>query len=459
MIFDFNNIISENVGDRGISYSEIKNSKEFLVEIKRRIKDKTNNDYYPLIMPLDMQKEIQKIKEYAVKIQENFDNFVVVGMGGSSLGNELLHYAINGIFYNENHARKYPKLYFFDNVDPESIKDAIDLLDMKKTVFNIITKSGTTSETMLNMLAIGASLKKEGLSLKDHLIFTTDPEKGFLREMSKETEIKTFPIHPLLGGRFSVLSHVGLVSAAVTGVDIEALIEGALKELEDIKAKDVLRSQALLLPLFQYNLNKSGVNINVIFSYSDSLYYIGEWYKQLMAESLGKRYSREGKDIFTGITPLFLKGTTDQHSVLQLLIEGPFDKFIIFMAPKKYRKEIKVSEEIIRDERINYLQDREYSSLIKSEYFATKAALTKNGRPNVSIEFDKIDEFNIGRAIYMLEYGIIALGEMLNINPIDQPGVELGKKYTYGIMGRKGFEKERNEFKKLEKGDQRYIIE
>jgi glucose-6-phosphate isomerase len=129
------------------------------------------------------------------------------------------------------------------------------------------------------------------------------------------------------------------------------------------------------------------------------------------------------------------------------------------MAPKKYRKEIKVSEEIIRDERINYLQDREYSSLIKSEYFATKAALTKNGRPNVSIEFDKIDEFNIGRAIYMLEYGIIALGEMLNINPIDQPGVELGKKYTYGIMGRKGFEKERNEFKKLEKGDQRYIIE
>jgi len=459
MIFDFNNIISENVGDRGISYSEIKNSKEFLVEIKRRIKDKTNNDYYPLIMPLDMQKEIQKIKEYAVKIQENFDNFVVVGMGGSSLGNELLHYAINGIFYNENHARKYPKLYFFDNVDPESIKDAIDLLDMKKTVFNIITKSGTTSETMLNMLAIGASLKKEGLSLKDHLIFTTDPEKGFLREMSKETEIKTFPIHPLLGGRFSVLSHVGLVSAAVTGVDIEALIEGALKELEDIKAKDVLRSQALLLPLFQYNLNKSGVNINVIFSYSDSLYYIGEWYKQLMAESLGKRYSREGKDIFTGITPLFLKGTTDQHSVLQLLIEGPFDKFIIFMAPKKYRKEIKVSEEIIRDERINYLQDREYSSLIKSEYLATKAALTKNGRPNVSIEFDKIDEFNIGRAIYMLEYGIIALGEMLNINPIDQPGVELGKKYTYGIMGRKGFEKERNEFKKLEKGDQRYIIE
>jgi glucose-6-phosphate isomerase len=459
MIFDFNNIISENVGDRGISYSEIKNSKEFLVEIKRRIKDKTNNDYYPLIMPLDMQKEIQKIKEYAVKIQENFDNFVVVGMGGSSLGNELLHYAINGIFYNENHARKYPKLYFFDNVDPESIKDAIDLLDMKKTVFNIITKSGTTSETMLNMLAIGASLKKKGLSLKDHLIFTTDPEKGFLREMSKETEIKTFPIHPLLGGRFSVLSHVGLVSAAVTGVDIEALIEGALKELKDIKAKDVLRSQALLLPLFQYNLNKSGVNINVIFSYSDSLYYIGEWYKQLMAESLGKRYSREGKDIFTGITPLFLKGTTDQHSVLQLLIEGPFDKFIIFMAPKKYRKEIKVSEEIIRDERINYLQDREYSSLIKSEYFATKAALTKNGRPNVSIEFDKIDEFNIGRAIYMLEYGIIALGEMLNINPIDQPGVELGKKYTYGIMGRKGFEKERNEFKKLEKGDQRYIIE
>jgi glucose-6-phosphate isomerase len=459
MIFDFNNIISENVKDRGISYSEIENSKEFLVEIKKRIKDKTNNDYYPLIMPLDMQKEIQEIKEYAVKIQENFDNFVVVGMGGSSLGNELLHYAINGIFYNENHARKYPKLYFFDNVDPESIKDAIDLLDMKKTVFNIITKSGTTSETMLNMLAIGTSLKKEGLSLKDHLIFTTDPEKGFLREMSKETGIKTFPIHPLLGGRFSVLSHAGLVSAAVTGVDIEALIEGALKELEDIKAKDVLRSQALLLPLFQYNLNKSGVNINVIFSYSDSLYYIGEWYKQLMAESLGKRYSREGKDIFAGITPLFLKGTTDQHSVLQLLIEGPFDKFIIFMAPKKFRKEIKVSEEIIRDERINYLQGREYSSLIKSEYIATKAALKKNGRPNVSIEFDKIDEFNLGRAIYMLEYGIIALGEMLNINPIDQPGVELGKKYTYGIMGRKGFEKERNEFKKLEKGDQRYIIE
>jgi glucose-6-phosphate isomerase len=459
MIFDFNNVISENIGDIGISYSEIEQSRALLEEIKRKIKIRIDGDYYPLKLPLDVQKDIQDIKKYAFQVQEKFENFVVVGMGGSSLGNELLHYAINGAFYNESNQRKYPKIYFFDNVDPETIKDALDVFDMKKTLFNVITKSGTTSETLLNLLVILDRLKNEKLNLENHLLFTTDPERGFLREVSKEFGIKTFPIHPLLGGRFSVLSHVGLVSAAVEGIDIEALLEGSMWELKDINSKDVLSVPALLLPLFQYILNKKGININVMFSYSDSLYYIGEWYKQLMAESLGKRHSKEGKDIFAGITPLFLKGATDQHSVLQLLLEGPFDKFIILMAPQKYRKAIEVAGTSFKDARINYLQNRDYSSLIQSEYVATKTALKKNNRPNLSIEFEEINEFDLGKIIYMLEYGIIALGEMMNINPIDQPGVELGKKYTYGIMGRKGFEKEVEEFKELAKVNQKYIIE
>jgi len=459
MKFDFNNIIEDQIGDHGIPFSRIKASEKLLGIIKKKIYKKIDSDYYPLKLPFNIEQDIKNILKAAKKIQENYENFIVVGMGGSSLGNELLHYVLNGIYYNEQKQRNYPRIFFIENIDPDSISQLFDIIDIRKTIFNITTKSGTTSETILNMLLIIEKLKKEGLELSKHLIFTTDPEKGFLRTISSDFSIETFPINPHLGGRYSVLSHVGLLSAAVEGVNIESLISGAIKESERIKNSEPLETPSFLLALIQYILYKEkGININALFTYSDRLHYIGKWYNQLMAESLGKKILKEGKEIFTGITPLCLKGTTDQHSMLQLLLEGPFDKLVIFITPREYKEDFKISTNLFSDERITYLKDKEFSTLIKTEYLATRVALKKNRRPNVSIELSSINEYEIGRLIYLFEFEIIALGEMFHINPINQPAVEMGKKYTYGIMGRNGFEKERAEFKKLAKGNQKYII-
>ena len=456
MKLDYANIISEIIGGKGISTQEIKDASKMLETVKENINEKLKSDYFALQLPYTMQMKAADIVETAKKIRENYENFVVVGMGGSSLGNQFLHFAFNGIYYNELHT---PKIYFLDNVDPESTTALLNHLDLEKTMFNIITKSGSTPETIENFLVITDALKANGLDFKEHLIFTTDPEKGLLRELSKKLSIKTFDIPQQVGGRYSVLSPVGLLSGAVEGIDIPVLLRGA--ELMRIKIinSDARNCSALLLPFIQYKMFKEkGININGMFTYSDGLSYLGLWYRQLLSESIGKKLDREGNITNTGITPLAVRGTSDQHSILQLFLEGPFDKLLMLVAPQEYRNDTTINGEVTDAEQATYLKEKNYSELIKSEFLATQAALKKNRRPFVTIQIPEIEEEEIGKLIYMLEYSVIALGEMLNINPIDQPAVELGKKFTYGIMGRNGFAKEKEEFDKLTEGKEEFTI-
>ncbi len=452
MKFNYANAVMEN----GIPYDEIGNASDMLKNVKERISEKLKGEYFALQLPYQMQLKATDIVRTATQIRENYENFVVVGMGGSSLGNQLLHFAFNGIYYNETHT---PRIYFLDNVDPDSTLTLLSSLNLEKTMFNIITKSGSTAETIENFLLITDILKEKGLDLKEHLIFTTDPEKGLLRELSEKTGVKTFDIPPLVGGRYSVLSPVGLLSAAVEGIDIPVLLRGAeLMRLKIINS-NATECAALILPFLQYKLfTEKHVNINGMFVYSDGLSYFGNWYRQLLSESIGKKLDRNGNVVNRGITPIAVRGTTDQHSILQLFLEGPFDKFLILLAPENYKNDRKIEGSITDSESANYLKEKNYSELIKSEFLATQAALKKNGRPFVTLQIPQVREEEVGKLIYLFEYSVIVLGEMLNVNPIDQPAVELGKKYTYGIMGRKGFEKEKEEFEKLSENDEKFII-
>ncbi len=456
MIFNYGNVLKEIIGDKGIDFAEIEKMRPQIDKAKESISEKFKTDYYALQLPYVMSLKATEIANTAKEIREKYENFVVVGMGGSSLGNQMLHYAFNGIYHN---MQSHPKMYFLDNVDPKSTESLLNSIDLSKTMFNVITKSGSTAETIQNFLLITDFLKERSLDLKEHLIFTTDPEKGLLRKLSSEFGVKTFEIPPYVGGRYSVLTAVGLLSAAVEGIDIPILLRGAELMRLSILNSDPLNCSAILLPLIQYILFKEkGVNINAMFTYSDGLSYLGQWYRQLLSESIGKKYDRSGKEIFTGITPLAVRGTSDQHSILQLFLEGPFDKLILMVAPRDYKSGLTVKGEAINDESVEYLKGRKYSDLIKAEFNGTKAALKKNGRPFVSIELSEIREEEIGKLIYMLEYSVIFLGELLGINPIDQPAVELGKQFTYGIMGRKGFEEKKKEFEELLKNEEKRII-
>ena len=456
MKFNYANALKEIIGEKGIPADEIKNALEMLEKVKENINEKLNSDYLALQLPYLMSMKAADIVKTAEKIKQNYENFVVVGMGGSSLGNQFLHFAFNGIYYNETNT---PRIYFLDNVDPESTNSLLKQLNLKKTMFNIITKSGSTAETINNFLIITDALKALNLDFKEHLIFTTDPEKGLIRELSKTLEIKTFDIPENVGGRYSVLSPVGLLSAAVTGIDVPVLLRGAeLMRLKIINS-DATDCSALILPFLQYKMFKEkGININGMFTYSDGLSYIGQWYRQLLSESIGKKFDRAGNVINAGITPLSVRGTSDQHSILQLFLEGPFDKLFILVAPENYRNDIEVKGDLTNDEHAYYLQNRNYSDLIKSEFLATQAALKQNERPFVTMQIPEVEEGEIGKLIYLLEYSVIALGEMFDINPINQPAVELGKKFTYSIMGRKGFEKEKEEFNKLMEEKKEFTI-
>ena len=460
MKFNYGNMLEETIGKHGLPLNSLLESRTSLNQIKKRIQKKINKDYYPLQLPEVMASHLNKIKNTAKKIQENYENFVIVGIGGSSLGNELLHYTINGIYSNDSISRKTPRIYFMNNIDPESTQTLLTTLDLKKTMFNVITKSGSTSETMQNLLSITDALKKKNLGLKKHLIFTTDPEKGLLRKLSHEFSIETFAIHPLVGGRYSVFSAVGLLSAAVEGINIDALLRGAELIKKNItKESNPTHCAALLLPLIQYKLYKErGVNINTLFIYSDGLSHLGTWYRQLLSESIGKRFTRSEEQIFTGITPIGVRGATDQHSMLQLLMEGPFDKFIIFIAPAKYRKDSSLKGNLINNKDINYLKNKKASQLIKSEFLATQAAIKTSGKPSVTIEIPEINEEELGKLIYFAEYEVIALGEMLNVDPVNQPAVEFGKQLTYGIMKRKGFEEKNEKIMEFKKVHKKHII-
>ncbi len=456
MIFNYENVLKESIGNAGIELAEIEKMLPAIKKAKQGISERFGTDYYALQLPYVMSTKTTEIANFAKKIVENYENFVVVGMGGSSLGNQMLHYAFNGIYHNN--LRK-PKIYFIDNVDPKSAEELLESLDLKKTMFNIITKSGSTAETMQNFLIVTDKLKENGLELSEHLVFTTDPEKGLLRKLAGEMGVKTFDIPPNVGGRYSVLTAVGLLSAAAEGIDIPVLLRGAELMRLTILNSEPLNCAAILLPVIQYLMFKEkGVNINALFAYSDGLSYFGQWFRQLLSESIGKKYSRDGNEVYAGITPLAVRGTSDQHSILQLFLEGPFDKLLIMFAPEDYKSSAKISGSAVNDPAADYLKGKNYSDLIRSEFKGTEAALKKSGRPFVEIKIPEIREEEIGKLIYMFEYGTIFLGELFNINPIDQPAVELGKRFTYGIMGKAGFEKEKEELEKLLEAKERHII-
>jgi len=456
MKFDYTNILAKNIGDNGISTKEIEEAVELVKNAKERINEKLSSDYLALKLPFLMSLKTGEINSTAEEIRSKFDNFVVVGMGGSSLGNQFLHYTFNGIYYNNLNT---PRIYFMDNVDPLSSNMLLEHLELKKTVFNIITKSGSTAETMENFLLVVDKLTESGIDWKEHVIFTTDPEKGFLRKLANKFSIKTFDIPQNVGGRYSVLSPVGLLSAAVEGIDIPVLLRGAELMRVNILNKDPLECSATLLPIAQYIMYKTKkVNINALFTYSDGFSYLGQWYRQLLSESIGKKEDKNGNLVYTGITPIAVRGTSDQHSILQLFLDGPFDKLLIMVAPEEYQADTKIKGNSINEPEIAYLKDKNYSELIKAEFSGTCAALKKNKRPFIKITIPRIREEEIGKLIYMFEYATILLGEMLNINPINQPAVELGKAFTYGIMGREGFESKKEEMEKLLSDKDKHII-
>ena len=275
------------------------------------------------------QKEVvEDIIATAKVVKKKFDYFVVLGIGGSALGPMAMFQALCHLHHNDlpKSKRKAPKFYVEDNVDPERMKALLDVIDVKKTMFNVITKSGSTSETMTQYLIINDILKKAlGDDAKNHIIATTSAAKGNLIKIAKQEGYKTFYIPDGVGGRFSELCPVGLLPAAVLGINIKAVLEGAKKMDKMCAKKDFKKNPALMAAILQYLAINKGNNISVMMPYADGLKLMADWYAQLWGESLGKAIDLNGNKVNAGQTPVKSLGVTDQHSQVQLYTEGPFD--------------------------------------------------------------------------------------------------------------------------------------
>jgi glucose-6-phosphate isomerase len=274
-----------------------------------------------------------------------------------------------------------------------------------------------------------------------HVLFTTDPEKGVLRRLADAEGIPTLPVPAGVGGRFSVLSAVGLLPAALAGIDIEALLAGAAAMDERCGTDDLLANPAALFAALQYLAHtERGAGVHVMMPYTDRLYSTADWFRQLWAESLGKRLDLEGREVAVGPTPVKALGATDQHSQVQLYIEGPFDKTVTFLTARETAMDLAIPQVYQDIDELGYLGGRTLGELLDAERQATSAALAGSGRMNMTIELPRIDAHAMGELLMMLQVATVYAGALYNVDPLDQPGVELGKVLTYGLMGRPGFD-------------------
>ena len=336
----------------------------------------------------------------------------------------------------------------------------LDVIVPEETCFNVISKSGATSETMTQFLIIADVLEKKGLNLPDHMIFTTDESRGNLIKIDNKYggKFKKYVLPDGVGGRFSELCPVGLLPAAVLGIDIRGMLAGAAYMDGLCSKPSVAINPALACAALQYITMKQGKNINVLMPYSDNLKLIADWYCQLWAESLGKAVDNDGNKVHTGTTPVKSLGVTDQHSQVQLYIEGPYDKVITFISVTNYGCEMPIAHgcEDIPD--VGFLGGHTMQELIQAENKATAYALMKAGRMNYTINLPEVNAFTLGQLMYLMELQTAYAGALLNIDTYNQPGVENGKKATFALLGKKGYEGQKKEMDDAPAIDGKYIV-
>ncbi|MBI4689059.1 MAG: glucose-6-phosphate isomerase [Nitrospirae bacterium] len=431
---NFSNMMGEVIGEKGISEREIEGLKTAVFDIDKRIKSRER----PELAFIDLlEQDVSEIKKIAGDIRGNFDNFVILGIGGSALGPRAIIDALSP-FHNLD---KKPRVFIYDNVDPRTLDRILSLTDIRKTAINVITKSGSTAETIASFMIFWDNVEKSGADHSKIFIATTDPEKGNLRKIAKEKGLRTFSIPPGVGGRYSVLCPVGLLPAEVIGINTEEMLKGASDIHKRCSDPEVWKNPAYLFGVLLYLMNREEKRtINVIVPYADGLKPLAEWFCQLWAESLGKPGA--------GLTPYPSLGTTDQHSQLQLWMEGPEDKVIIFIRVNDYAVDINIPKVFQDMDGLNYLGGHTLSELIKTEQESTELALARIKRPNMTIGIPGIDAYHMGQLFHFFELATAFTGFLYGINPFNQPGVEEGKNFTYGMMGRRGYETKREDVEK-----------
>lgn len=453
--FTYENALAARVGKDGIASTDINLKAAEAAQEAFRGRVESGTIGFPLLP--DDTKTAAAITEFADDLRGQVDDILLVGIGGSALGAYALDVAIRGPHPVQTLGGKpaKPRLVVLDNVDPGVLASALESLNPKRTAVCVIAKSGGTAETLSTFLIVhdwllhgspkGLARKGAGFGsaakARSRVVAITDANKGDLLAMAKQEQWPLFHVPSNVGGRFSVFCPVGLVPAALIGIDLKKLLHGARTANERSWSKDLSRNHAMTSALLHHALDtKRGKKTEIVFAYSSYLWGAAFWYRQLWAESLGKRVNRAGEVIEAGQTPVAALGVTDQHSQVQLYMEGPRDKMITFWDVAKPRVDLRIPKEFGKFDSCKFLGGKKLNDLFRAERIATEAALTEYGRPNCRWTLPQVDETSLGEFFQVLEFQTAFAGELYGVDAFDQPGVELGKKLTYGLLGRKGYE-------------------
>ena len=453
--FDEKNLMAGMVGKtNGITSAELERSRSKALKALAGFRKLSEAGTYGFAH-LPFQKQAAKaVRAYADAVRGGYDTVCLVGIGGSALGAWALDCGIRGPHPVQGaFSPERPRLVILDNVDPAFTVAALDSMDPHKTLVVVIAKSGGTAETVATFLIVRDWLERAlGAEANRRIAAVTTEGKGDLFALAQSESYRVFSIPENVGGRFSVLSPVGLVPAALIGIDIAKLIRGAAAMTHLCWQADLDVNIALRAALCHWLVwTRRGKTIQVAFPYSNHLWGTAFWFRQLWAESLGKAHNRNGDVVHVGQTPVAALGTTDQHSQAQLYIEGPNDKVVTFWAVDRFPSPGKIPGGRIELPAFDALAGKSLAQLIDAERRSTAAALTAKHRPNCTVTLGRVDEEHLGAFLQMMEFQTAFMGELLDINAFDQEGVELGKKFTYGLLGRKGYEEYRREFEAYEK--------
>jgi glucose-6-phosphate isomerase len=370
---------------------------------------------------------------------KGFDSIIHVGIGGSALGSLMLNQALLNDNFNDR--TTFPKFYLADNPDPAKAANIWKKAKNDNVALIGVSKSGATAETMSQFLWFRDKMEEQGVDTSKNILVITDPCKGIFREFAKESGCRVLDLPPSVGGRYSVLCAAGLAGAYALGIDIDSLLCGAKDMRTELTSKnDISENPAWVSAALSCFHEKDGKHMSVLMPYSSRLSYFGEWFAQLWGESLGKKG--------LGMTPVRALGAIDQHSQVQLYTEGPNDKLFTIINVKDHGSEVIIPDVGIGAlKQLAYLSGSDIGYMLGLEAMSTASAIVKAGRPVVWIEIGKIDARTLGALIFFYEYMTAMTGRMMGIDPFDQPGVEQGKRYTYGLMGREGYSKDADEAK------------
>ena len=449
----YKNVMADAIGpEHGIPKTELRNLAVKIKPLISGLKDQITGGKTRYGNPPFDNNIADGVKRLAASLKDRCENLVVLGIGGSALGNIALQTALNPYMYNlDDKKRPGPRLFVFDNIDPDQFASFLNWANDKldKTVFNVISKSGRTAETASQFLIIRQLLvdKLGPDGYKNQVVVTTgfgkddSGQPSTLLEIATADELPTLEVPKHVGGRFSVLSAVGLFSAEMCGIDIDSLLEGARDMDKRVTCEDSLENPAAVIAAINYYFYNHGKRISVMMPYSYHLKDLADWYRQLWAESLGKKDNLpETKVVHIGPTPIKALGVTDQHSQLQLYLEGPNDKLVTFLQVEKFDKDLTIGPAPESAPELSFLAGKKLSQLLNNEKTATEYALRESQRPSLTILFPRVCPHTVGQFIYLYEAATSLTARLFDINAYDQPAVELIKQATFALMGKPGYE-------------------